>query len=72
MKKLSIFLLGLVVLLSAADPSAAAPRKGKKNKKKQQQDPYAEYVWPAPPDEPRIKLEAVISQRSDVEARSRT
>jgi len=42
----------------------------KKKKKAEAEDPYAEYVWPSPPDEPRIKLERVIAGRADVVAKS--
>jgi len=67
----SVAALGLAILLiggSVVDVSA----KKKKNKKGDAPtaDPYAEYVWPPPPDEPRIKLEAVIRGRVDVEAKS--
>jgi sugar lactone lactonase YvrE len=34
-------------------------------------DSFEGIVWPPPPDEPRIKLEAVLLGRLDVEARSR-
>ena len=34
-------------------------------------DPYAEFVWPPPPDEARIKLEAIYTGRADVEAKSK-
>jgi DNA-binding beta-propeller fold protein YncE len=34
------------------------------------EDPYARYVWPPPPDEPKIKLEEIIEGRADVEATS--
>ncbi len=44
----------------------------KKNKKKRaEDDPYAEFVWPPPPDEPRIRLTEVLRGRADVEATSR-
>jgi DNA-binding beta-propeller fold protein YncE len=36
-----------------------------------QADPYAAYVWPPPPDPPRIRLVDILSQRLDVEAESR-
>ena len=32
-------------------------------------DPYADYVWPPPPDRPRIKLETILFGRADVESR---
>ncbi len=34
-------------------------------------DPYAKFVWPPPPNEPRIRLVDVIEGRVDVEASSR-
>ncbi len=60
--------LALTVLVSLLATETA---EAKKRKKKQTEDPYAEYVWPPPPDEPRIKLTEVLRGRSDVEARSR-
>lgn len=36
-----------------------------------QADPYAAYVWPPPPDPPRIRLVDILSQRLDVEAEGR-
>jgi len=61
----SLIVSALIAVSSAGEASA-----GKRGKKEAQQDPYAEYVWPPPPDEPRIKLEAVIAGRTDVTARS--
>ena len=58
-------LLALLILSSAPLPAE------KEKKSAPKQDPYAEYVWPPPPDRPRIKLEAVILGRSDVEGESR-
>jgi len=65
---------GLIFVFSAAlacslvagmfDPAYA------KKKDKKKEDPFAEFVWPPPPDEPRIKLEAVVRGRADVEAKS--
>ena len=42
----------------------------KRKKGRVVEDPYAHYVWPPPPDPPRIKLEQVIHGRADVVARS--
>ncbi len=61
------FVLILVLLVLGASPAAA--RKGKKQK--ETVDPYAEFVWPPPPDTARIKLDKVIRGRRDVEPRSR-
>ncbi len=36
-----------------------------------EKDPYAQYVWPPPPDQPRIRLTAIFKGRADVEAGSR-
>ncbi len=58
----------MLSLLFASTPGEAGR---KKNKREGKADPYAEYVWPPPPDEPRIKLEQIITGRIDVEARSR-
>lgn len=55
--------LGLALGLGAAGEAAAR----KKDRNKAGEDPYAEFVWPPPPDTPRIKLEAVITGRADVE-----
>ncbi len=61
-------LLALLGLLLLPTPGLAAQKKGKKAA---DEDRYAEFVWPPPPDEARIKLEAVIHERADVEARTR-
>lgn len=49
----------------------AGPADAAKKEKQPEEDPYAEYVWPPPPDVPRIKLERIIRGRRDVEAKSR-
>lgn len=67
--RITTLLLALAVVAAAAETGWA--EKGRKKKKDRDEDPYAEYVWPAPPDEPRIKLDAVITGRSDVEAKSK-
>jgi len=59
-------LLAILLLLAAASPAAAA-----KKKEATKEDPYADYVWPPPPDKARIKLDAVISGRLDIEAESK-
>jgi len=56
--------LSLVLLLGATPATA-------KDKEKKTEDPYAEYVWPPPPDQARIKLEEVYSGRADIEAESK-
>ncbi|MFQ5349299.1 MAG: hypothetical protein ACE5EG_02520, partial [Thermoanaerobaculia bacterium] len=61
----SLFLLGLLLW-----PGAELEAR-KKGKQKTDEDRYAEFVWPPPPDKARIKLEAVIHERADVEARTR-
>lgn len=58
--------MALALLLLTAAGEALA-----KKKPEPAEDPYAGYVWPPPPDEPRIKLEEVYGARSDVEAESR-
>jgi DNA-binding beta-propeller fold protein YncE len=67
-KSLSMLLAALLLLGAAAE---AAKKDRKKKRKQDKEDPYAEYVWPPPPSDPRIKLEAVIRGRIDVEAKSR-
>ncbi|MFA9496901.1 MAG: hypothetical protein ACERKS_13415, partial [Candidatus Bathyarchaeota archaeon] len=59
MKKTTLLCLALMttLLLSLASEVDAGKKKGKKEK--QSEDPYAEYVWPPPPDTPRIKLEEI-------------
>ena len=71
-KKLVVVAVAMVALLAAVDPAlgASKDRKSKKQRKAEAADPYAEYVWPPPPDEARIKLEQVIRGRADVEPRS--
>jgi len=67
---IGIALLTVVVLALGALDSTVAKKK-KKSDAKPEEDPYAEYVWPPPPDKARIKLERVIMGRADVEARSK-
>lgn len=38
---------------------------------KPERNPYEEYVWPAAPDDPRIRLTAILKGRADVEASSK-
>jgi len=57
---------GLLAWVATGDATA----KKKKNRSGETTDPYAEYVWPPPPDEARIKLVEIISGRIDVEAPS--
>lgn len=67
LRKLGILLVALCVLNSGFGEVGA-----KKDKKKSDaDDPYAEYVWPPPPDEARIRLEAVIAGRADVVTESK-
>jgi len=68
-RALAALSLILLVLVSAGAFDAAA-KKGKKSKAAQE-DLYAAYVWPAPPDPPRIRLQAVLHGRRDVEADSK-
>jgi len=68
-RRLGVLLLAMTVVIVAASDTAFAKKKGKK--KEPVEDPYAEYVWPAPPDKPRIKLEDVIGGRADVEAKTK-
>lgn len=65
---LAALLLATALLSTTAPDTTAADRKARKGG---EENPYAEYVWPPPPDRARIQLEAVISGRGDVEARSR-
>ncbi|MCP4657910.1 MAG: hypothetical protein GY856_21085 [bacterium] len=58
----------LVLLLTAFDADA---RRRKRKKKRKAEDLYAEYVWPPPPDQARIRLTDVVKGRADVEATSR-
>jgi len=69
-KKMSSFRVWVVwvslVLCLTGCVSTRGPRGGAAG-----EDPYAEYVWPPPPDEPRIRLTGVLRGREDVEAESR-
>jgi hypothetical protein len=68
MKSLLILIM-IAALTAPARAQGDEQDRGKDNAVPE--DPYAEYVWPPPPDEARIKLEAVIAGRVDVEARSK-
>jgi DNA-binding beta-propeller fold protein YncE len=67
--RLEILLLTTLVFLSGTATDVAAQKE--KKRADPESDPYAEFVWPPPPDEPRIKLETVLTGRVDVEAQSR-
>lgn len=54
----------LILLLAGGEVEA----KKKKKQEEKVEDPYADFVWPPPPDPPRIKLEQIIRGRADVEA----
>lgn len=69
--KICPLILAFVALLLLAGFSGEVEAKKKKKEQKSQQDPYAEYVWPPPPSKARIKLEAVIQGRADVEVTSK-
>ena len=62
----TIFACGLAISLILVIPASAGAKSKKKKDKTAKTDPYAELVWPPPPDEPRIKLETVVSSRADV------
>ena len=66
--RLATVTVAALALTVLAAPICAMQKK--QGKGKQDEDPYAEYVWPPPPDTPRIKLEAVIGGREDVEPKS--
>lgn len=63
-KRCSFLLIG--ILIAATGCSTSAPL----SEEPASSDPYAKYVWPAPPDKPRIRLTAIIHGRADVEGRS--
>lgn len=67
-----LFVIGAcLVALSGTAVDAARDEEKDRKTKGDETDPYAEYVWPPPPDEPRIRLVDVISGRLDVEAESK-
>ncbi len=59
----AILPIALLAVL-AAGCATTAPSDPKKN-------PYAEYVWPKPPDEPRVGLTDILTGRIDLEGESR-
>jgi DNA-binding beta-propeller fold protein YncE len=59
----------IAVLLALIAGNAEAEKK-KKKKDKAAERSYAEFVWPPPPDEAKIQLVDVITERADVEAKS--
>jgi sugar lactone lactonase YvrE len=60
----------VVAVLLALIAGTAEAEKRKKKKDKKVERSYAEYVWPPPPDEAKIQLVDVITERADVEAKS--
>jgi DNA-binding beta-propeller fold protein YncE len=64
----------LLLILTIAIPLLIAPPGvlgGAKKRGAKEIDRYAEYVWPSPPDTPRIRLTGIVAGRRDVEATSR-
>ena len=61
----ALLLISLALVAGCATTASGPDETRPKN------DPYAEYVWPPPPDEARIRLVDILSQRSDVEAEGR-
>lgn len=59
----------LVILTAALAVTTDAVAEKKKKNKNEKKDPYAEFVWPPPPDDPRIRLVDVIGGRADLEAK---
>lgn len=66
------FALTVIVAIVLAMPALARGRKPASPSTTQPEADgrYAKYVWPPPPDKPRIRLTAILSGRADVEATS--
>jgi len=64
---------GVCLLLAALVAAAFVSESFAKKRQKSEEpaDPYADIVWPPPPDPARIKLETVITGRGDVELASK-
>ncbi len=63
--KLAVTLLAAIIASAVVLPAQAA------GKPKPEKNLYEKYVWPSPPDEPRVRLTDVLKGRMDVEASSR-
>jgi DNA-binding beta-propeller fold protein YncE len=61
----------VIVMLSLLATFGGVAGAKKKKAEQTKEDPFAEIVWPPPPDKPRIKLETVIGGRADVEVSSK-
>ena len=60
-----------IVVIAAVASVCFVPAGGRAaDKDSKNADPYAAYVWPAPPDKPRIRLTAILTGRADVEGTS--
>jgi DNA-binding beta-propeller fold protein YncE len=59
------------VFLIAFSLALPADGGGKERDGSGEKERYAAYAWPAPPDQPRIRLRAIFTGRVDVEATSR-
>lgn len=57
--------------LALPDSIAAAGKPPSKGRKAAEANPYEKYVWPPAPDEPRIRLTAILKGRADVETSSK-
>ncbi|NOZ94640.1 MAG: hypothetical protein GXP47_07885 [Acidobacteria bacterium] len=60
----------LALALAAGSLACTTVHKAEPTEAKSREDKYAEYVWPPPPDTPRIRLVDIIHSRLDVEPRS--
>ncbi len=70
MRNMTGKILPIILAIALLATSGDGVNAKKKKKPKKTEDPYAEYVWPPPPDKGRIKLETVIEGRVDVVAKS--
>ncbi len=60
----------LALALAAGTAACTTVPKAEPIQAKSHEDRYAEYVWPPPPDQPRIQLVDILHSRLDVEPRS--
>lgn len=61
--------LCLAILWSTASVDASQKKKKKKQDAEVRPDPFAEIVFPPPPDTARIKLENILTGRADLESK---
>jgi len=69
-RRLGFVLAAILAVTAIVSSACTVATTSPDQKTKPGENPYAEYVWPPPPDTARIQLVDILSSRKDVEASS--